>query len=40
MKTKVELGRERLVRVRGNMVEKGIIAPISVNKIISAKSDT
>ncbi len=40
MKTKVGLEKERLVKVRGTMVEKGFIAPISINKITARKSDT
>ena len=40
MRTKVELGRERLVKIRGNMVEKGFIAPISTSKLIVGMSDT
>ena len=40
MRTKVELEKERSVKVRGSMVEKGFIAPISIDKIIAGKSDT
>ncbi len=40
MRTKVGLGKERLVKIRGNMVEKGFIAPISPSKLIMRESDT
>ena len=40
MRTKVELEKERLVKIRGNMVEKGFIAPIYIGKLISGMSDT
>ncbi|GIR49902.1 MAG: hypothetical protein CM15mP58_19990 [Burkholderiaceae bacterium] len=40
MKTKVGLGKERRVKIRGNMVEKGFIAPIYKGKLIVLKSDT
>ena len=40
MKTNGGLGKERLVKIRGSMVEKGVIAPISISKIIVEDSDT
>ena len=40
MKTKVGLGKERLVKIRGNMVEKGFIAPTYNSKLLVIKSDT
>ena len=40
MRTKLGLGKERLVKIRGNMVEKGFFALISSSKLIVGKSDT
>ena len=40
MRTKVGLGKERLVKIRGNMVEKGFIVPTSFGKLIAVNSDT
>ena len=40
MRTKEGLGKERLVKIRGNMVEKGFIAPTYIGKFMVGKSDT
>ena len=40
MKTKVGLEKERRVKIRGKMVEKGFIVPIYNSKLIVLKSDT
>ena len=40
MRTKEGLGKEKLVKIRGNMVEKGFIAPICIGKFIIGMSDT
>ena len=40
MKTKVEWERERLVKIKGNIVEKGFIAPIYISKLLLFKADT
>ena len=40
MRTNVGLEKERLVKIRGNMVEKGFNAPIYIGKLIMGKSDT
>ena len=40
MKTKVGLEKEKPVKIRGNMVEKGAIGPMYTCKLIEFKSDT
>ena len=40
MRTKEGLGRERLAKIRGNMVEKGFIGPTYIGKFIVGMSDT
>ena len=40
MKTKVEWVNERLVKIKGNMVEMGFIAPIYKSKLLVLKADT
>lgn len=40
MRTNVGLEKERLVKIRGNMVEKGFNVPIYNGKLIMDESDT
>ena len=39
MRTKVGLGKERLIKIRGNRVEKGFFAPNYVCKFVEGNSD-
>ena len=40
MKTKVGWEKERLVKIKGNIVEMGFIAPTYKSKLLVLKADT
>ena len=40
MKTNEEWVKEKRIKIRGNIVEKGFIAPMYISKLIELQADT